>query len=57
MPSHEFDELKCLIEGIGTKVDNIAKSLKSCQSHCYVDNPPGRWKGLLRALTAFFRIG
>jgi hypothetical protein len=60
MASPEFDELKEMIGRVEGKVNTIATSLKSCQSHCYVDNPKSsksRWKSFFQAITAFFRIG
>jgi hypothetical protein len=55
MSSHEIEELQVLIGQLHTKMDLMLRSLKSCQGRCHVDNPPGRWRGLGRALTAFFQ--
>jgi len=49
MAQSEFEVLKKMIEqlglefkefsaGVNDKFDTISKSLKSCQSHCYVQN-------------------
>ena len=56
MQSQEMEEIKFMFETLNNKMETIAKSLKSCQSHCYVDNPPGKWRGLGRALLALVRF-
>lgn len=48
----EIRELKDMVSGIGKMVLTIRDSLKRCQSRCHVDNPPGRWRCLGRALRA-----
>jgi hypothetical protein len=54
MASNEVEELKEMIGRVEDKVDIIGRSLRNCQSHCYVDNPPGRWRNLFRAFRTFF---
>jgi hypothetical protein len=44
-----------ILEGLGRTLETIRTSLKRCQARCHVDNPPGRWRVLGRALAAFFR--
>lgn len=61
MQSQEMEEIKEMFAALNKKMETIAKSLKSCQSHCYVDNPrvadpPGKWRGLGRALLALVRF-
>jgi hypothetical protein len=34
-------EVQELSRGVNDKFDTISSSLKSCQSHCHVANPPG----------------
>lgn len=67
--SNQIKEIGSKVEAMGQKVEkldvrteNIARvttlthaSLKKCQSRCHVDNPPGRWRGLARALLAMFQ--
>ena len=55
MASAEVEELKEMIGLVIEKVDTMTRSLKSCQSHCYVDNPPGKWRGFLRAFRNLFK--
>ena len=55
MASAEFEELRDLITEVKTEVVTIKKSLKSCQSHCYIDNPPGKWVALARAIKSIFK--
>lgn len=43
-----------LLEGLVKTLETIRSSLRRCQARCHVDNPPGRWRGLGRALAAFF---
>ncbi len=56
MPTHEFTELKEMIEAVGQQVARIGEALVKCQSRCHVDNPPSRWRGLGRALLALVKI-
>lgn len=44
-----------LLEGLVRTLETIRSSLRRCQARCHVDNPPGRWRSLGRALAAFFR--
>jgi hypothetical protein len=37
------------------KLDIITNNLRRCQTRCHVDNPPGRWRGLARAIAALFQ--
>jgi hypothetical protein len=37
------------------KVTIIQGALGRCQSRCHVDNPPGRWRALYRAIAALFQ--
>ena len=39
---------------LDTKMDLMLNSLKRCQTRCHVDNPPGRWRGLGRAILGLF---
>ena len=48
----EIRELKDMVAGIARTVTTIRDSLRKCQSRCHVDNPPGRWRSLARALRA-----
>lgn len=52
MPSSEFEELKAIVDRIEGKVDTMVLSLKSCQSHCHIDNPPKGWKRFFKSLAA-----
>jgi hypothetical protein len=54
MSTQEYSELREMIETVGRKQELILSSLKKCQGRCHVDNPPGRWTGLGRALMALF---
>jgi len=45
-----------LTEKLIEKLDIIMTSLRRYQKRHYVDNPPGRWRGLGRALLAFTRV-
>ncbi len=56
MESQEYRELKEMIQAVDRRTTLILKSLQRCQSHCYVDNPPGRWRGLGRALLALIKF-
>lgn len=56
MESREYVELKDMIQAVDRRTSLILKSLQSCQKHCYVDNPPGRWRGLGRAIIALIRF-
>lgn len=56
MDSKEYVELKDMIQAVDRRTTLILRSLERCQSRCYVDNPPGRWRGLGRALLALIRI-
>ena len=40
--------------GLDAKMDLMMSSLKKCQARCHVDNPPGRWRGLGRAIVRLF---
>lgn len=48
----ELRELKDMVAGIALMVHTIKDSLRTCQSRCHVDNPPGKWRALGRALRA-----
>lgn len=58
MQSREFEDLKAIVDRIEGKVDTMVVSLKSCQSRCYIDNPPKGWRRLFKSLSAlvFFRF-
>lgn len=56
MPSHEFLELKEMIEAVDHKVSTIVASLAGCRQRCIVDNPPSRWRSLGRALAALVKF-
>ena len=56
MQAQEMDEIKEMFQKLSERLDTISASLKSCQSHCYVDNPRGRWQGLGRALLALVKF-
>jgi len=53
--TQEIDELKDMFGKLDQKLEIIRRSLKKCQQRCHVDNPPGRWRGLGRALLAMFK--
>jgi hypothetical protein len=50
--NREIRELKDMVASVARTVITIKDSLRTCQSRCHVDNPPGRWRGLYRALRA-----
>jgi hypothetical protein len=52
MQSREFDELKAIVDRIEGKVDTMVISLKSCQTRCYVDNPPKGWRRFFKSMTS-----
>jgi len=56
METQEYRELKEMVSQLGQKLETILTSLRTCQSRCHVDNPPGRWRGLGRALVAMIRF-
>ena len=56
MQSREFDELKAIVDRIEGKVDTMVASLKSCQAHCYVDNPPRGWRRLLKSMSSLVSV-
>jgi len=61
LQSQEMNELKEMIEAVDKKVNTIMAALLRCQTRCYVDNPrvadpPGRWRGLGRALMALVKF-
>jgi len=56
MESQEYKELKEMIVAVDKKIETILHSLQTCQGRCHVDNPPGRWRGLGRALLAMIRL-
>jgi len=56
METQEYRELKEMVSQLGQKLETILASLRTCQSRCHVDNPPGRWRGLGRALVAMIRF-
>ncbi len=56
MPTQEFLELKEMIDAVDQKVTTMIDSLKRCQIRCIVDNPPGKWRSLGRALLALLRF-
>jgi hypothetical protein len=56
MPTQEFHELKEIVDRIEGKIDMMGASLKICQSHCHVDNPPRGLKRFFRALTALVTV-
>jgi hypothetical protein len=53
----DVQEFHDLVEPLPRTLDLIMRSLGKCQSRCHVDNPPGRWRGLGRALASLFRAG
>jgi len=56
MSTQEYQELKDMIESVGSRIDTILNSLKACQSRCHVDNPPtSHWRGIGRALLALVK--
>jgi hypothetical protein len=56
MSTQEYQELKDMIESVGSRIDTILTSLRACQSRCHVDNPPASgWRGLGRALLALVK--
>lgn len=55
MSSQEYSELREMIETIGQQQELILSSLKTCQGRCHVDNPPGKLRGLGRAIASLFR--
>ena len=56
MPTQEYLELKEMIQAVDGRTTQILEALKGCQSRCHVDNPPGRWRGLGRALLTLIRF-
>lgn len=61
MQSQDMEEIKEMFAALTERIDIMTVSVKSCQSHCYVDNPPstgpqGRWRGLGRALMALIKL-
>jgi hypothetical protein len=56
MPTQEVTELKEMIGQLHTEIRLMRQSLSSCQRRCLVDNPPGRWRYLGRALLAMIRF-
>jgi hypothetical protein len=38
----------------GSRMELMLSSLGKCQARCHVDNPPGRWRGLGRAILGLF---
>lgn len=42
------------MESLGAKMELMLTSLGRCQARCHVDNPPGRWRGLGRAILGLF---
>jgi len=56
MPSQEVAELKEMIESLDRKLNTVMESLLRCQSRCHVENTPGKWRGLGRALLALVRF-
>lgn len=69
MSSNEVSDLREMIRKLDLKIDSvdeknvdmnnklniIMRNLSKCQSRCHVDNPPGRWRGLGRAIAALFQ--
>ena len=69
MSSSEVEELRNMIKQLDAKIDKVGGTcgaletkvdamlvpLRRFASHYHVDNPPGRWRGLGRALAAFAR--
>lgn len=56
MPTQEFHELKEIVDRIEGKVDLMVKSLRTCQSHCHVANPPRGWRRFFKSLTSFITV-
>ena len=59
MDSKEYLELKDMIEAVDRKVQTILTSVGNISMRCkacIVDNPPGRWRALGRALSALIRF-
>ena len=54
--SQEMNEIREMFQTLSKRLDTISSSLKSCQSRCHVDNPPGKWRGLGRALMALVKF-
>lgn len=46
-----LDSQRDAVDKLTTKMSIIHSSLRACQSRCHVDNPPGRWRTLGRALS------
>lgn len=46
-----LESQKDAVDKLTTKMSIIHRSLRACQSRCHVDNPPGRWRTLGRALS------
>lgn len=64
MSTNEVNEIKSRLttletkvgngfDALNTKLDGMMVPLRRFQAHYNVDNPPGRWRGLGRALAAF----
>ena len=52
-----LDRLDEKINRVEDKIDIVGRSLKKCQAHCYIDNPPtGKWKVFFKSFLAIFRF-
>jgi hypothetical protein len=64
MSDHEVAGLKEMlyrldekINRVEDKIDIVGRSLKKCQTHCYIDNPPtGKWKVFFKSFLAIFKL-
>jgi len=51
----KIDAQQEIMQGLDRTLRIILSSLKKCQKRCHVDNPPGRWRSLGRAIVAMFK--
>jgi len=49
-----LDSQKDTVNKLAAKMSIIHNSLRACQQRCHVDNPPGRWRNLGRAVKVLF---
>jgi hypothetical protein len=51
----KIDDQQEMMKGLDRTLGIILASLRKCQRRCHVDNPPGRWRTLGRAIVEMFK--